>query len=189
MDNHAFEVTYLNNSRTGNDVVVSSLGVTLGENDVALASNTFGNGHAELGRAGAAQRSPDRASNGDKSSVDVIGRHGHVKARASHQINLRAVHDRRHRGHGEGGESLDGELLVAGRAGGEEGRGDGVDLVEVKGVVEGLGEWGFAESYAEVGTVAGLVGQDAAGCGEVCLVHDGGSGTEVGADTDACDIV
>ena len=85
----------------------------------------------------------------------------------------------------ERGESLDGQSGVAARARLDEGRSKGVDLVEVEGDVVGRGEGAHALGVADEGVVARLDGQDGAGGGQVLWVGDLGCGAEVGGDTDA----
>ena len=91
--------------------------------------------------------------------------------------------------HAEGGEGLDGESGVGGRTSGDEGGCEGVDLVEVEGDVEGLGEGRRSESTAEEGAVTGLDGKNATSSGDICWVGDEGGGAEVGAHTDTLDDV
>jgi hypothetical protein len=176
-------LVYLNDSGTSNNVVISGHLVALGEDDVALSSNALRDGDSELAITHRFKGCPDGSGNGDEGGHDV-GR-AHVEAGASHEVDLGAGHHGAHVAHGQSGEGLHGEGAVGAGAGNDEGGGHGVDLVEVKGVVEGLGVGLLAEGSAQVGAVAGFHGQDAAGGCEVGIVHDGGSGSEVGADTDA----
>lgn len=176
--------TYLDNSGTGNNGVVGGLGVALGEDNVALASNALRDGDGEFTLAVGGKGSPDRAGDGDEGGVQVLGVHVHLEARASHQLDLRAFHSRLHGSHHQGGECLDGQHLVALGARDNEGRGNGVNLVEVQRVVEGLRGGSFTQGSAQIGAVTGLDGQDATGGGQVGVVHDVSGGTEVGADTD-----
>lgn len=83
------------------------------------------------------------------------------------------------------GEGLDRQRGVALRARGDELRGQGVDLVVGQGRVKGLGEGSRLEPVADVGVVASLDGEDAAGRSEVRLAHDVGGGAEVGRDANA----
>lgn len=93
--------------------------------------------------------------------------------------------DRRLSLESEGREGLDRERRVALRARGDEARGQGEDLVEAQGGVEGLGEGGLLQLGTQISGVAGLDGQDGPSSCEVCLAHDVGGSTEVGRDTDA----
>ena len=121
--------------------------------------------------------------------MHILGHHL-LEALARHQVHHGAGHGRHHaivfRDHHEGREGLDGQLGVVRWAGGDEGRGDGVDLVEVEGVVEGLGIGDLALGCAEVGAVTGFDAEDAASFGEIGGVHDFGSGSEVSANTNTC---
>lgn len=85
---------------------------------------------------------------------------------------------------GQGREGLEGELGVGSKAS-DELSGQGEDLVEVLRGIEGGREGLLAEGGADVRGVAGLDGQDGAGSSQVVLVGDGGSGAEVGGNTNA----
>lgn len=76
-------------------------------------------------------------------------------------------------------------VRVAVGAGHDEGRGQGVDLVEGERAIEGLRDGGLPLGRAQDGVVAGLDGQDGSGGGEEGRVGDEGRGSEVGADADA----
>lgn len=87
---------------------------------------------------------------------------------------------------GDNGQRREGSEGQGSRAGGEAGDelgGQGEDLVEVEGCVVRLGERRLVQRLADVGRVASLDGQDAAGDGHVCLVDDDGGGAQVGRDT------
>lgn len=174
---------YLDDSGASDNVVVSGLLVALGENNVALTSNTLGDSDHELAITSRLDGSPDRSSDGDECGINVASIGG-VHALASHQVNLRSSHSSAHRRHGQGGESLDGKLSIALRARNNEGSSKGVDLVEVEGVVEGLGRGGLAKGSTQVGTVTSFNSEDASSSSEISLVHDAGRGTEVCANSD-----
>lgn len=179
---NAGNLIYLDDGRTGDNVVISGLSVALGQNKVALSGNTLGHSDSELAITHGLDGSPDGSGDGDEGSVDVSCLH--VKALAGSDGDLGTGHDGIHGVHGEGGEGLHGKHAVAGGAFNDEGGGDGVNLVEVERVVECLSEGNFAEGGAQVGAVAGLSGEDAAGGSEVCVVHDVSGSTEVSADSD-----
>lgn len=83
---------------------------------------------------------------------------------------------------GQGREGLEGELGVGSKAS-DELSSQGEDLVEVLRGIEGGREGLLTEGGADVRGVAGLDGQDGAGSSQVVLVGDGGSGAEVGGNT------
>lgn len=174
---------YLDDSRTSKNIVISGLLVALSEDDIALSGNTLGNSDGELSITHGLERSPDWTGDGDEGGIHVTSTR--VEAAASHQVHLRACHDGVHRAHHERGEGLHGKRSVAGGTRDNEGGGDGVHLIEVEGVVEGLGEGDFTERGAQVCAVSGLGGEDAASGCQVGVAHDGGCGSEVGADSDA----
>lgn len=86
---------------------------------------------------------------------------------------------------GKGLERELGLVGVRGRAGGDEGRGKGVDLIERQRVVEGLRERSFFEGGADVRAVTRLNSEDGASVSEIVFVGDASSSSEVGADTDS----
>ena len=116
-----------------------------------------------------------------------IGRIHLLKTVSGHQLDTvpgHSCHAGRHF-HGQGREGLDGEHRVAIGTRSDERRGEGVDLVEVQRVVEGLGSRALAHGSTQVGAVTGFDAQDATGGGKVGAVHDVGGGTEVCANTNA----
>ena len=130
-------------------------------------------------------RSKDWASDGNESSVDLARSVGSLDngvggqesdVRAGRDVAVLGVRD-------QSREGLDRELDVASWARHDEGGGQGVDLVEGEGGVEGSREWALAESGTDVGGVTGLNGQDRTSGGQVGSGHDVGCGTEVGTDT------
>lgn len=173
---------YLDDSRTSNNIVISRLLISLSQDDVALSGNAFGNSDGELSITDRLERSPDRAGDGDEGSVDIAG--AGVETGTSHQMHLRTCHDGVHRAHCECREGLYGQRAVTGRARGNEGRSDGVHLVEAERVVEGLGKGDFADRGAQVRAVSGFCGENAAGSRQVGVAHDRGCGSEVSADSD-----
>lgn len=86
---------------------------------------------------------------------------------------------------GEGWEGLEWKGGIAGGEASDELCGEGVDVVEVEGGVEWLGEGRLLEGGADVGGVAGLDGQDGAGDCKVTLVDNCSSSTKVGRNTDS----
>ncbi len=86
---------------------------------------------------------------------------------------------------GQGWEGLDREHWVGLRAGGDECRGQGVDLVDGQRSVEWLGEGRLLEGGAEIGGVASFDGEDGGGGGEVVLAHDVGGRAGIGGNSDA----
>ena len=84
-------------------------------------------------------------------------------------------------GEGKGGEGLEGKSGVGGRAGGDEGRREREDRVEVEGSVVLLGESiSGLSSGSDPSGVSSLDTEDGTGGGEDTLVHDVLSGSEVG---------
>lgn len=61
-----------------------------------------------------------------------------------------------------------------------------MDLVVAQRVVEGLGERSIANCVADVAGVAGFDAEDGSSSCQVCLGHDIGGRTNVGADTNTC---
>ena len=85
---------------------------------------------------------------------------------------------------GKSRECLDGEGGVAGWARGDESRGDRVDLVEVEGSVLGTGPTAvLLDGRVEPSLVTSLSGEDGPGNGDVGLLGDELSGSEVSRDT------
>lgn len=60
-----------------------------------------------------------------------------------------------------------------------------VYIVDGQGNVEWLGKWGLLERGTKVRGMSSLDSEDGAGCSEIVLAHDVGSGTKVGRDTNA----
>jgi hypothetical protein len=184
---HLSEVTGhdLNNGRSSNGVVVRDGGGVGLEDGVNLSRRTgvangdsgedlavLDNNSREHGAVGKREGDVERAS-GDGTLCEV-------------ERDGLALHDGAGDAlaHAKGRESLNRESGVGSRARLDEGRCQGVDLVEVEGDVEGLGEGRGVEGATEEGIVAGLDGEDAAGSGNVGRVGDEGGGAEVGAHTD-----
>lgn len=179
----------LNNSWASNGVVIGDSSGVGGQDSERLASRAI---------------NANRDSDSDHAVLDNGGReHGAScqregdEQRASRNLHVSgdlegdelALHDGHGDvlGHAESGEGLDGEHRVGSRARLDEGSGKRVDLVEVEGNVERLGEGRLIDVAADEGVVAGFDGQNAAGCGEVSLVGDESGGAEVGAHTDTLD--
>lgn len=180
--------THLDNSRPRNNVIIGSLSVPTSQDNITLPGNTLWDSNHKLTITFVPNRRPDGTSSGDESSMHIRCIHI-LEALTSHQLDHGPGHGRHHAitgAHSEGRKWLDGQLHIARRTGSDEGRGNSVDLVEIKGVVEGLGEGDLALGCAEIGAVTGFNSEDAAGCGEVGAVHDFGSSTKVSTDTDAC---
>jgi hypothetical protein len=171
---------YLDDGRASQDVVVRDGLVAGSQNDVALASNAHGDSDSVGAAAAGGNRSPDGTRHGDEGSVNgSIG----LVGRADLEGDCRTGGDRASRHQGQGGESFHGQGRVAGRARRDEGRRNGVDLIEVERVIERLSGGSLAEGRTQVGAVARLDREDATGGSQIGLVGDGGSGSEVGTDT------
>lgn len=176
----------LKDSGSGNSGVVGDGGVAGGEDGVDLtvgASVANGDSCVDL-----AVLDDSRGEHGSVSQregdVERASRDGH----ASSKVELNGSTLDKRRGSvgtsGQCGESLDGKGRVGCRAGLDEGSCERVDLVEVEGDIERLRRGLESQAVADERAVTGLDGQDAASGGQVCLVGDEGSSTEVGAHTD-----
>lgn len=89
----------------------------------------------------------------------------------------------------EGWEGLEWEGGVAGGEAGDELGGEGEDLVEVEGGVEGFWEGNLFEDGADVGAVAGLDGQNGAGGSEIPFINNGLCGAWMQVLVSAFDVV
>jgi hypothetical protein len=171
----------LDNGGASKDGVVGGSSVAAGKHDVTLASEALGDDDL-VAAVDSLGLNEGGASHGDEGSVhltlDLVARGAEQDGRAGLDGHVLA-------GSRQAGESLDGQSRVGRGAALDEASGEGVDLVVREGSVEGLGEGALLVLVADVGTVAGLDGQDGASGCEVGLGHDVGSGTEVGADTNA----
>jgi hypothetical protein len=185
---HLSEVTGhdLNNGRSSNGVVVRDGGGVGLEDGVNLSRRTgVANGDSGEDLAVLDNNSREHGAVGEREG-DVEGASGDGTALCEVERDGLALHDGAGDAlaHAKGRESLNRESGVGSRARLDEGRCQGVDLVEVEGDVEGLGEGRGVEGATEEGIVAGLDGEDAAGSGNVGRVGDEGGGAEVGAHTD-----
>ena len=182
---------HLNNSRSSNSVVVAD-GSSVGTEDsvhlTVRASVANRNASVDLVVLDHSRRE-HRAIGKREGDVERAG--GNLTAAGEVELNGVALLDGSGDAlaHAQGGEGLDGESGVGGGACGDEGGGEGVDLVEVEGNIERLREGRLACNSSEEGIVAGLDGENATGGGDICLVGDEGGGAEVGAHTDALDDV
>ena len=88
-------------------------------------------------------------------------------------------------GRGQGGESLDGQRGVGGRAGGDEGGREGVDRVEAQGGTVGVRGADLAQVEALDGGVEGFGHEDGARDAEVGFAGDEARAAEVGRCADA----
>jgi hypothetical protein len=168
---------------SGDSIVVDGIAAAR-EDNVALTVNTGRHNNGET-TSNWGSRNENGPSDGDKCTVDrslSVSRSEYVAWGLEGDSAARL--DGASGAQSEGWESTDGESRVGGGAADDESSGQGVDLVEVKGVIERLGEGGLAESRSDVGVVAGLDGEDRASISKVGWVGDGGSGAEVGSDTD-----
>lgn len=176
----------LNDGRASDGVLVVNHGVVGGQDGVALT-----------GRASSANRGSNRDlavldnngredGAGDKGESDEKRTAGDGGALSELKVNPDALGDRAGGASSErqGGESLDGESRVGGRAGSDERSSQRVDLVEVKGNIERLSGRCHCELATDESAVAGLDGQNTASGSEVVLVGNESGGTEVGAHTD-----
>jgi hypothetical protein len=136
---------YLKDSRASNDGVISSGRVAPGEDDIALSRNAVGDSHGDLPTTVRHEGRKDGTRDGDKGGKNIRGIHRCVKARAGHQLDLRAVHDGTVRGCGERREGLHGEHAIAGWARGNEGCSQGKDLIEVERGIKRLPRRCFAK--------------------------------------------
>lgn len=80
-------------------------------------------------------------------------------------------------------EGLDWQGNVGGRARGDEGSSQGVDLVVGQRGIEWLGEGRLLQGGTDIGRVTSLDSEDGAGCGEVGLAHDIGGSAKIGGNT------
>jgi hypothetical protein len=176
----------LDNSRSGNSVVVGDGGGVGLEDGVNLTSGTsVANGDSGIDHVVLDNSGREHGTVGEREG-DVERARGDGASRGEVKGDGLTLHDGASLAlaHAEGGEGLDRERRVGGGASLDEGRCQGVDLVEVEGNVEGLGERRHAKVATEEGIVAGLDGEDTASSGNVGRVGDEGGGAEVGAHTD-----
>ncbi|CCG85186.1 protein of unknown function [Taphrina deformans PYCC 5710] len=178
-------VDNLDDGRAGEDVVVVGQGGGGGEDDVGLAGNGAGNvggDHVAGGDVGL-----DRDVLESVQEVEVVGRVGGEGAgRLEGEVvagDVGVGGDAR-RGEGEAREGLYRQGGVGRGAGDDEGRREGVDLVEVEGGVERRREGREGECVPEEGRVSCLDGEDRAGGGRHSdtLEHrgEGDKGLDVG---------
>jgi hypothetical protein len=181
----------LNDSRSSDSVVVRDGGSIGLEDSVDLTSGaSVANGdsgvdHVVLDNCG---REHGTVS---KREGDVERAGGDSASRGEVKGDGLALHDGTSLAlaHAEGRESLDGKRRVRGRASLDERRCQGVDLVEVEGDVERLGEGRGLEGTTEECIVASLDSEDATSSGNVGRVGDEGCSTEVGAHANSLDDV
>lgn len=107
-----------------------------------------------------------------------------VKAAAGYQIYLRAYYYGVYRAYRERKEGLHGQRAVSGGIGYDEGKGNGVHLIEIQRVVEGLEEGNFAERGAYIRAISGSCGEDASGRYKVGFAYSRGYSSEVGTNID-----
>lgn len=169
----------LDDGWASNDVVVRWRRSAGGEDNVLLAVLGGGwDGHG-VSVTVASEGGLDWASGGDDIgglSIDALG---------GLEGDLGALVDWALGGGRKAGEGLDWESWVGGWARLDEAGGEGVDLIEIERDVEWRWEWGLGWVLvaAEVGRVASLNSQDGTSVGQVLLVGNVLSSTEVGADT------
>lgn len=168
----------------GDGVVVAQGVAGGGEDGVSLAGN--GVGHSAVGVAALdGDGRVDGAGNVGPRAVELAGELDAGGLQGDHAVLP-------HRGGVLEGQSREGgewQGVVAIRAGLDESRGQGVDLVRIERNIE----WGWegrlgmfgVDVVADVGVVAGLDGQDGAGGSQVRSLRDGGGSAEIGGDTNA----
>lgn len=180
----SYLVCDLDDRWTCNNCIIRYHSVARAEDSVGLAVDASWDDSA-VSTSNLGGNTADRTSDGNEAGVDGGTGASNELVAASEESDGGSRLKGTGGAEGKSWEGLDWKSSVGGWAADDEWSCEGVDLIEVEWVIEWLWEWGLGERGADVGAVAGLNSQDGSCCGEVVLVGDAGSSSEVSAYSDA----